>query len=308
MSVPQNVADLLGDTPISMSVGTDIVTGFINQGGQYRNTYETDSGWLNTLFGRGELTLNVKRSVMAFSRGHRTTYGTPVQNKLFSRFSTTGQKIIPLYTISEAALITKCNILGVNVPDRTVWIFDVLGGSNSAINDAAINGRVVSLNYLSTLTTYFTTVFFRTTAEAPRHQFLPDYASRVWNPSSPSDLTSADRVVAVRIIDDVLGVYLVTSNLTLVAPCFDAIPSDDSVTMTIPTKINRGMGPSRSQYYMLRGRGNLSYNSVYGDVNAAAINDLVNTPTVSNAYTDSVNTTPVTITRAGTVITHSIKL
>ena len=303
MNVPLRVSKLLGDTSISMPIDGTTCTGMINSMNQYRGSLEVDSGWLDTLFYRGESTKRIKRSVMGFDRNRRTLYGVTAPKTVLSGFVPTDRRIIPMYVIDETHLAAKCLTMGIHLPGRNIWVFDLLSGDNdTSINGLAINSGNTAANYYNLLVNNFSTLFTRSDNETPKSSLLPDTGRRLWALTSPTDITSGDYIMAVRIMDDLIGLYYITNNNSLSAPTYDPITDIDRVGITINTPISRGLGTSTSPYYLLRGRGILNYNNV----NSSAINEPLASPTIDNLYSDDMNITPLSINRAGTIIKHYI--
>jgi hypothetical protein len=121
----------------------------------------------------------------------------------------------------------------------------------------------------------------------------------------PSQILSGDYLYVVKIVNDVVGVYWITSNLEIEVPPFFSIPEEDALEITIPAPLNRGMLSSGSPVYALRGRGMTVFDSS-GAINEASINSTSGpeAQVVSNSYLDSKNTTPVVLNRSGVRINH----
>lgn len=306
MNIPSRVSTLMGEGYPALNIDGGVSTGFVNADSQYKNTSEVDAGWINTLFYRGESTNRTKRSTLSFTRGHRLTHGIPATSRLMSNLVPADRRVIPMYVINETALSAKCITMGLTLPSRSVWVFDLLlGDTSSAINSLPINGANNPSDYYKLLVDNFATLFSRTGIEVPTHPLLPDTGRRVWVPSVVSDITSGDYIIAVRIMDDLIGLYYITNNNTLFAPAYDTIKDIDSMVMTMSAPISRGMGPSASPYYLLRGRGILNYNNTYGNT-SSALNEPLTSPTIENNYTDSMNLIPVVVNRSGTILKHYI--
>ena len=75
--------------------------------------------------------------------------------------------------------------------------------------------------------------------------------------------------------------------------------------------ISRGMGPTSSSYYLVRGRGDLDYNNTTNEINAQEVNvDLsTNNQEISNrSFSDSANPVSRTLSRNRDSINHKMNL
>lgn len=211
--------------------------------------------------------------------------------------------IYPLYITTQSDIAAKFTLLGFPVPTLSTWVFTLF---KSTVNNGPINSHVIdgsiSTNYFSSLTGYYSTVFFRGPNFNYLGHFMPAEALNYTYAPALSDLMQGDYLLFIRIQETTVGVYWVTTNATpsIKAPAYFPLKQTDPMTYSLTAALSRGLGPSGSPYYTLRGDAyTLSYNNDR-EINEVTINDTETLPSlIQTFYTDPLNIA-VPINRSGT--------
>lgn len=286
-----------------------IVNGYANYIRQVRNNTESERSWMRALLDRGSETVNGLRSRVGFFRGIHaasdSTFsysGVPARTTAVMAKAVSSVRIIPLYATTQKDLSNKCINMGIRVPDLTEWTFDLLNITrvSNEIDSYGINEGLVDYTQV-TLAANYTTLFFRGSDVNYLSNIMPDMAFNSWAPQV-TDLRPGDYVMGIRVQDNILGMYWVTSNFDIQVPYANYVSDTESMTMSMTLRPSRGMAVTGSAYYMLRGRGSVGYNSSGLVINENAIDEAGQTVngTVNNDYSDQLNVTPITFTRDGT--------
>lgn len=211
--------------------------------------------------------------------------------------------IYPLYITTQADIIDKFTTIGVEIPGLDVWTFTLFKPSiaDGPINSYVINGNI-SNNYFASLQSYYSTIFFRGTNIKYLGNFMPPTARTYTYAPLLADLMTTDYVLFIRIQETTVGAYWVTTNAnpTVPAPVYFGVKQTDPLSFSLTGALSRGLGPTGSPYYTLRGDSyNVSYNN-RREINDVVINDTEQLSSLIQAtYTDALNTN-ITIDRSGT--------
>jgi hypothetical protein len=322
MSAPTYVSRLTGEdarisgTPDLFLGG--ITTGYTNFISQCRKNTEEERAWMRAMLDRGSEMVTGSRNKVGFFRSIHAATDIPfrhtaatVQTTARMSKAVTGMRIIPLYVTTQADIADKCYQLGLQVPDPTQWTFDMLNfvKNSNEIDALGINEGYIDYTQL-TLSGSFNVLFFRGSKVNYLSNVMPLAGFRTYAPKV-TDLQQGDYILGVRIYEKVVGVYWVTSNMAIEPPYARYVKDSDSMEMSFTVTPSRGMAVTGTPFYMLRGRGSIGYNNSGLIINEKPINEAGEavTDTISNDYSDTLNTTPVTITRAGTVpLNHKMEL
>lgn len=310
-SVPMWVTKVLGtDTLINGSIlsanGGD-VEGYINPQAQFRANTVQETAWLTTFMQRNNDQTHLRRNKVGFNRG--TGDLTLANGKAVTWYSVpAGMRVIPLYITKQYDVAAKCLATGADVPPMAQWVFTLFDPTNTsqAINVNAVNDSGSS-NTVNILANNYSTLFFRDPAVGYLGALFSELCMSSTYAPNVSDVIVNDYLLGVRIMEDTVGIYWVTSNQTVNAPQYFPVAEMDSAVIVYDMPVTRGHCGIGTPFYTLRGGGDLGYNNVVSDINAAAINDGTGDVTVPNTYTDKYNT-GVVMTRGGTVITHAQEL
>jgi len=221
------------------------------------------------------------------------------------------QRIIPLYVTTQTDIKNKCDTLGIRTPDIVEWSFNFLNtlSISEEIDALAVNDGIMDTTVLE-LKNNFNIAFFRGTDVNYLSNIMPLESYKSWAPPDASFVNEGDYLVGIRIQDEVIGMYWVTSNFDVDAPYYFPVEEIDSLVMSLENRPLRGLGTMGTPYYNLRGRGSLSYNTTGLDINASPIDEagVDSIITVNNAYSDALNVTPLNIDRSGVPLKHKLEL
>ncbi|MNK27647.1 hypothetical protein D3C87_460090 [compost metagenome] len=310
-NVPQWVSKLGGTdeyingNPVQME-GL-LVDGFVNQQHGFRANTDQEKAWMKTLFQRGHAQYRSKRSKVARNRGSQSTsaidgtavdwYDVPV-----------GMRVVPIYTTKQYDIAAKCQAVGTDVPPMTQWVFTIFDpASNSeAINQLAINESSSASNSTA-LIDNFNTLFFRGANVAYLGALIPQLGYQTYAPDV-ADVKVNDYLMGIRILEDTVGIYWVTSSQIPEAPQYFPVDEMDVGVLTYEMPITRNHSAIGVPYYNLRGVGTLNYNNGSGAYNGQAINEGTEAQYDLPAYRDKYNTAGVTMNRSGVKIVHAQEL
>jgi hypothetical protein len=317
-NVPHSVTKLCGtDAYVNgfpIITNGEVSNGFINSIGAYRDNSITETSWLRTLHSRGSESSFMNRGKVGYLRNvHKQTdseidyRAVPAQPMYRIARVPVGMKLLPLYTTTQKDIEYKCHVVGLRTPDLSEWVFDLLNplSVSESINSLAINEGLEE-ETLKKLVEHYSLLMFRSTDVSYLTNIFPQLS---WTTYAPKvgEINQGDYLIGMRIMDNIVGIYLVTSNNTLVHDGYFPVEGNDTLFMNTETRPSRGMGPSSlSPFYMSRGRGRLDYNSVRAGINDIAINESEGTtPTVTvDEYSDMANPTTKQMTRGGTPLVH----
>jgi hypothetical protein len=318
-TVPNWVSQMMGtDTymngnPTNIVEGTSI--GFVNPNKQYRDNDNKEKAWLRTIRDRGSELITATRNKMGFTRNgvNPTVLNSTVEGKplfhLRKRLNIPDNMLItPMYLTTQADLTNKCTAAGIFTPSLAEWCFDLLNPKSESINSLMIN-EGVPVFQVSMLIDNFPLFATRGVDVYYLSNFMPDMAFRFFKPKI-EDLSNADYLIGVRIHENVVGIYLVSTNNPVSDAMYSVVTDNDNMQIDVNSRPNRGFGIGSSPYYLLRGRGNLGYNKSMLEINAAPINDnmVFDDTLTNNAFSDTINIVPTIIKRDGTFIKHRTEL
>lgn len=297
----------LNGKPVSMN--GSIVDGFVNPQGAFRTNTDVETAWMRTIFQRNHSQFRSKRSKVGRARSVANL--TAVDGVPVNWYSIpAGMRVVPIYVTKQYDIQQKCQTMGVDVPPLSQWTFTFFDPSenSSAINQLAIN-EGVNTSTSNSLVTYFNTLFFRGSNVAYLGALIPQLGYVTYAPTV-ADINSGDYIMGIRILEDTVGIYWVTSNQMVAAPSYFPVEEIDTATFTYNMPLTRGHQAIGVPFYNLRGIGTLNYNNVNPAINGAAINDGSGyaSPTLDGtAYSDNYNSN-VVINRSGVLLVHAQEL
>lgn len=316
-NVPVSLTKAMGTDPYvngsQTSVNGGTLTGFVNPQVQFRSNTDTEMGWLTGMFQRDHDQIRIPRSRVVFNRNNQDLtlangqsvnwYGQPA-----------GFKIVPLYITRQYDIAAKCLACGTDIPPSGQWIFTLFNFSyDSTVNGAPINALAIdgsgNSSNVSPLFTFYSTLFFRGTSVNYLGPLIPDLAMGTTYAPAQTDIQATDYIMGVRIIEDVVGIYWVTTNQRVDSPQYFPVGQADSAVIQYSMPITRGHQGICTPFYTLRGGDPLDYSQVAAAIDEAAIDDAsgYNNAVTPFTYTDKYN--PLTaIHRAGSGIIHAQEL
>ena len=312
-NVPMWVTKVLGTDPYvnnpgaNMTVDGGTLSGFINPQVQFRANTTQETAWLTTMFQRNHDQVHIRRDMVGFNRGSQDL--TLANGQAISWFGTpVGMRVIPLYVTKQYDIAAKCLACNTDVPPIGQWVFSIFNPStgSQAINVAAVNDSGTS-TLVSPLSTFYNTLMFRGASVGYLGALMPDQAMTATFAPAQNAIQSSDYLLGVRIVEDTVGIYWVTSNQTATAPQYFPVAEMDSAHITYAMPLTRNHQGICTPFYTLRGLGDLDYTNITSDINARAIDSSAGTQGIPSVYSDKYNTN-VTIGRGGTVITHAQEL
>ncbi len=303
-----------------------ISRGFINPNRQYRTNTPEEKAWISTIHERGSEVCLRSRDKVAFTRGVLEQHGEEINEVGINSSNTldryTGitehvfhdqltipksMKIIPMYITNQKDLEIKCATAGVDLPPLSTWYFKLFQPiePSRAINAIGVNGGVTEAVY-GQLRANFDTFKARSNVYNYLGSSVPPQGMIQWAPADVSFVNRDDFLAFARIQDDVVGVYLVTSNFSLDPEMFYAVEGNDAMQLSFETRPSRGLALSSSSFYVTRGRGELDYNSNTLGINRGQINSSVRLePDIAgNEFSDMINTPRRILTRGGDKVLH----
>jgi hypothetical protein len=287
-SVPYSVTELGGTNPYLNSFQPDMdygqVNGIRNPRGGFANLDTSEQAWARNICRRDSETWVINRSVTGMNRSSipmNVLDGTAVNTLDLNP----GQYAIPLYITTQQDIITKCTAVGVDVPPLTQWIFEIPSLSNSQAIDTFAIDDTTTINTYNVLTMNYSTLFFRGSQIYYLGPTIPQLGQNSWAPDI-SYIQPGDYLLGVRISDNSVGIYWVTTYVGNDLPPYAPVAENESLAITFNAPINRNKAATKTPFYLTRGQGDPSGTPV-------------------QTYTDSLNNN-VPIDRSGRYITHGI--
>jgi len=280
-----------------------IVTGYIGSDNQYQNGKALQTNeWISSVMYRDSETFGKPRSMMAFNRG---TTSTNLGVQTFTKGSGLMRKVL-LHVTTQAELSARMGTVGQQIPPLSTWewtMFETQRTVGELINAQAIDtSRVTS--YYPYLISNFSTIFNRVGMPylgnfTPRPIGYETYTPPI------SEVLEGDFIWCIRIYENTIGVFWVTSNLTASAPNVRGVKVTDGLTLgmrNIPLRRGDGM---YSPYYNIRGGGTNSIQNSLA-IDAQPIDASIDSGSkIDVYYADIPNPTPVSINRNGVVFNIS---
>ena len=244
-SGPGLLDDLLGNNSqlngISQTVvvvedthdSTETITGFINQFAAMRANTTYIENWFNLFTGRNN---QYYRPPMTMAFRTTGTTGLPVSNfgydYLASLYSPT-HRVLRLFTTTRADVLTTYSGLGITS--------GVVDSANFTFTTGAVG---------STLRSSFSTLML---PNANRH-FNFAMPRDSWNSYAPlsTDILNSDSLLFVKMFEDIIAVYWVTTNATINPPAYIPNYETDALTTKIVGTRTRGQGIVGQPTYMSR--------------------------------------------------------
>jgi hypothetical protein len=327
IGVDQHIGGLLGmDSQINGATRAyegGVVKGFINHIHQFRENTYREAAWLRMFQTGTQDMYKVPTDFVNFPRTITSFYdnsGVPVRE--FVQTDPT-MRVIYLYSTTQADVQNKFSSVGSVAPGLDTWTFTLAQSLpiDPVVDEAEVNAEIVQSNF-SLLQSSFNTFFFReisdlSVALPPGNlatyrsdtanylkKFMPPQGYETWAPEV-TDLVSGDYILFIRIMDDIVGVYWVTSNATIDAPYVRISNQTDQLGLEFDTAVSRRY-TTYSTWYLLRGAGGAitaGTGSVDG-IDTVGINSAEPGATLYVTYTDDYNTPAVTMDRSGKILTH----
>lgn len=182
-----------------------------------------------------------------------------------------GMRAVYLYTTTLVDVQEKFAAAGSTIPADYLFYLFKPGIVNEAINVHAINDKDI-VSYLPILQGNFNYYFTPGTWGPYLSAMFGADSYKTYKPT-PADLVDGDYLAFTRIADNCIGVFWVTSNLTLNTPGYFPHDVDDPLTVSFSAPINRGDAALGHPFYFTR---TMSTNTVY-----------VNNPTAPYTQTDT---------------------
>jgi hypothetical protein len=304
-NTPSSISSLMGSdaytngNPSSIDGGTS--NGYINGISQYRINTPYELAWLTALASRGSEFGSSIRSKIGFLRGAHIAYDQENYPGTTSNISSIqielpiGKRILPLYITTEADIRSKFKSVSSLPNFKDLNHFTLINHSTLVLENIQETG-------------VFNKYFKRSPGVTYLPSIIPDQGLRSWSPPNSSYLSPGDYLVGIRILDDIVGVYLVTTANYNFSSMEFSVNSNESLMITTDTPISRGLGPTGSSFYLTRGSGTLNYGNLNPVINALATDESTEySSTTDRNFSDTKNIGPVPITRFRTQLTHLMR-
>jgi hypothetical protein len=292
-----------GDTRL---FDTGVITGYVNSVSQMRVNSAEEKAWYRAVITRDSESYRNQRSIISFTRSITLPDDTGVGISYYRQPDSVNKKVIFMYATTQADLETKFSLVGAALPGLDTWSFTMFRNTSSGadvINDHGINEAGDVSNYFDALLSTYNQFFFRGSTYAYLGSFMPLIGYQTYAPAT-GDLRDGDYLLFIRIYENTVGVYWVTSNNDINLPTFRVAEAIDPLALESDTaKLQRGL-INYSSYYLIRGGGG-SFNYTQGaGINERAVNEAIDfSPTgLTIQYSDEKNPTPLTIDRSGVVL------
>jgi hypothetical protein len=293
--------------PLAFEAG--VVQGYVDSTRQLRRNSSREIGWLRAVFDRSAESNRKPRSFMMFQRGENPVDNTGTGVRQFIQPDIT-QRVIHLYNTTQADITEKFTGIGGQVPGLNLWTFTLFQPfrTQSAVDVTPVDQEYIAYNFFPVLQATFNTFFFPNPIYKYLGNFMPAMSYRSFAPTL-ADIRTNDYLLFIRIQENTLAVYWVTSNNDIVAPSVQMMESTDQFLASGElATLKRGLS-FYSSYYLLRGAGATLTYGTGGATDAAAtdaaeVDGSVGTTTTSltRSYSDEENPTPITIDRHGVVL------
>ena len=288
------------------------ISGYINPVSQYRANTSAESGWIAALMTRGSPTYRVSRNKIGFFRGASnpsTITGTSVRTENTKWNVDLTRRTVPLYTTTLADISAKMIAMGFLPPNVTDWSFELFspGFFSQSINSNAINYLPMAYDPLA-LQKNYAYLMFRSSSITYLGQPFSQKSLETYAPLQ-TEVKSGDYLLCIRITQETVGVYWITTSTLETIPAFFTEGHIDPLVVTANMPASRGAGINGAPYYVTRGVRLSDYNTVSEAINIIAVNADSGSPTVitSDAYTDKYNSTPVVVDRTKVKFVHAVE-
>lgn len=282
-----------------------IISGYVNSISQLRPNTLDEKAWFRSIFVRNSDTYRNQRSIINFVRNNSVSSDAGVGVAQYIP-PVASQKMVFLYATTQEDLQDKFATVGATVPSLDTWTFTLFASSITrgfGINTQGIDEGGFFSTYYDALVSSYTTMFFRGTTYTYLGTYMPKVGYQTYAPDV-TDLRDGDYLQFIRIYENIVGVYWVTSNSGLHNTCFRVAESLDPYSAeSTNAQIRRGLS-YYSSYYTIRGGGGEFTYAVGMGINEVAMNEggTEATNPITITYADESNPTPVTVDRTGTVL------
>lgn len=236
LSVPAWVEDFVGTSPnisnLNFSFRDSPLTGFVTPQLQYRTLTDKEQAWVRVLARKDNHQYCIKRSVANFSKRISPALDGVGYDPLTEAFP--NKRVVFLY------LTLKSEI------DK----FSTYGLTKAVVLDNYINKYTSSS--LSVLTTNFTNLFTRLTSISTLGLYTEGMSTDTYTIQS-SDLINGDYICTTFVTNELVGVYVVTSNLNMRTAPFRVIPSADPLSVKISGMLDMSTGTQMNPLKILGG-------------------------------------------------------
>lgn len=314
-NVDYKVLSLCGDDPYKNNVdtfyGAEQINGYVNPISQFRDNTIAESGWMRSILNRGHACYVGYRNKIGFHRDTPTGLGNtgiPTTTEYSYWGVPPSYRVVPLYTTSMSSLLEKISSVGQPTPNSNSWWFEIFSSRTlgTAINDIAVNYLPPKYDPNAVIYNY-DKFFIRGVDSLYLGREFGEQSLTTWSPGVDS-VKPGDYILCIKITEDVVATYWVTTNYTINAPAYFPVHEQDPMKLTFTSKPSRGMGLNGAPLYVMRGAGELDYNTDSSEINRLAINDgVANSDGQVIHYSDLYNPIPVVMNRSGVLITHAVE-
>lgn len=249
------------------------VTGYVYPQKQFRTMSSSEDAWMRALAVRNAGHRRGQRSQVGFNRGITQTIDGTGSDPIAGLFPE--HRLICLYTTIMTDVLDKFQFAN-ETPESDKYVFTLFQPMYQidGINEVAINDSIV-VGFYDFIMANFDKYFKRDPSVSYLGPFCAKDNYRVFTPA-PGDINQNDFLVFVKIVDYTVGVFWATQNQEVAPVPYWDNDGDDILTMSIPGKLYRGMGPLGNPAYVLRGDGL----DLGGGVTQVGYSDADNTPMV----------------------------
>jgi hypothetical protein len=285
---------------------TGIITGYVNGVSQMRPNTVEEKAWYRAVQTRDSESYRNQRSMISFTRGNTLPDYTGLGETHYRQTDSITRKVIYLYSTTQRDLQDKFSTVGAVLPGLDTWTFSMFRTTSTGageINFHGINEGAITTSYFAALQSTYNTFFFRGTTYNYLGVFMPKIGYDSYAPQL-GDLRDGDYLLFIRVYENTVGVYWVTSNNEINIPTFRVGEAIDAMALESDTAtLHRGL-IGYSSYYLIRGGGGVFSYTQGAGINESEINEGI-TPSPSGLtiqYSDQKNPVPLTIDRSGNVL------
>jgi hypothetical protein len=205
---------------------------------------------------------------------------------------------------------------GLPAPNSTDWWFEIfsLRYYGQAINDLAINYLPPDYDP-NALANYYSLLCIRGDDLGYMGREFNGRSFQTWAPE-PSTIHPGDYLLCIKITETVVGVYWITTSDNIPIPAAFFCDTLDPLFIEYDMPLTRVGGMNGTPFYVMRGDGDTSSDTVYSSINEHAINTIpingsndqaiAQVTTRALNYRDKYNS--VAIDRSGITLKHAVEL